>query len=214
MSAKRSGEKRTLVAALFCALAVAGMASVGLAWQTGCQLQGVCAPSAAWWPGPTPTTFLNPVPVTLPSSAGVINGGAQWQSGSFDDPWLYFPGGRTYTFFPLLTSDPTSPRFWGPYTNFEADLSTDSTPATTGNFTTGSGNIAEWFLVTDPSASQYAAEYAVDAAAPVPAFNITNASCADYYLRIVVTRSLPDDAGAAATDGSIDASLDLDAGTD
>jgi len=217
MSAKRSGEKRAIVATLVGAAAVAGIACVALESQTGCQLQNVCAPSSAWWPGPTPSTFENPVAVTLPSSAGIINGGTEWQSGSFDDQWLYFPGGRTYTIFPLMTTDPASPRFWGPYTTFQAYLSTDPNPATTGNFTEGSGNIAEWFLVTDPSASQYAAQSAVDAAAPVPAFNIVNASCAEYYLRIVVTRSLPDDAGVdagptvpedAATDAPSDSSLD------
>jgi hypothetical protein len=199
VSARPSGEKRAIIAAVIGGLAFAGIA---LAAQSGCQLQGTCAPTSAWWPPPTPSNVTGPVPASLPSSGTYDDN--DWQSSGLDDTWLDFPGGRTYTIFPFTTSQwQSSPRFYGPYTGFDIDVATDPQPTTTGNFTPASGNLAEVFLVSDPSPSQFAAQQVADAAAVPPSFNIVNATCADYYLRVVVHRdpTIPDtvpvpDAGA------------------
>jgi hypothetical protein len=207
-----SGRLRTIAATAGCAAALAGTAWAALAWQTGCQLQSVCAPSTAWWPPPTPTNFANPVNVPMPN-AGAIDDDT-WQTGSIDDQWLYFPGGRTYTIFPLQTSDPYSPRFYGPNWDFDVFVGTDPQPGTTGNFTIASGNLAEIFLVADPSPSQFASEMATNPSAAPPSFNVTNATCAEYYLRVVIHRYPgPDDAGvdaypASGGDASLDAGVD------
>ena len=206
-------KKRALVATVVSGVAFAGMVGATLTSQ-GCQLQGVCQQSSAWWPGPTPSNFPGPTVASLPNS-GLVDENT-WQSGSTDDPWLYFPGNRTYTIFPFTTSDPaTSQRFFGPDWDITVWIGTNPQPTTTGNYTTGSGNPAEVFLVTDPSPSQYAAEFAVDAAAPVPVFNVVNASCADYYMRVEVVRHPGMDAGPiedaapdSPPDSGPDASLD------
>jgi hypothetical protein len=126
-------------------------------------------------------------------------------------PVALLPGGaHVYD----LPAPDERPRFYGPNWDFDVFVGTDPQPGTTGNFTIASGNLAEIFLVADPSPSQFASEMATNPSAAPPSFNVTNATCAEYYLRVVIHRYPgPDDAGvdaypASGGDASLDAGVD------
>ena len=181
---------------------------------TNCQLQSVCQPSYYWYDD----YYVNPLPDTvhepLPSGAGVVDA-THWQSGPIDGAWLDYPGARQIVLFPNVVPGPgyTLPgNFPGPYTNIFVYVSPNEDANGPGsNWTLASGNIAE--VTTALLGTQWIV-------------SVTNASCAQYYVRVVVERaepdaSAPDDAGAEAgtagdagadagapTDASLDAQVD------
>jgi hypothetical protein len=154
----------------------------------------------------------------VPASAGKPDAN-DWQTGSFDDPWIDFPGERTVVVYPNGVGTPVGTgACQGPYPNVFAYISADPNPDFDGsNFTSGSGNPAE-FTVHAPNLSS-------DYFDPNWYVLITNASCAHYYLRVDIPCASPQpgavDAGTtldaaddAALDGSVDAVTSVDAAVD
>jgi len=194
---------RALTLFLFCLCAPAAAATL-----THCQLQSVCDASQYWYNDYFPSNEPAGVtPEPLPPGAGLIDA-THWQSGPIDGNWIDYPGERSIFLFPNLVpsasgAPPALPgNFPGPYTNVSVYVSPNQDANAIGsNWTLGSGNIAEVSIV-DPGSSNPSGAYIA----------VTNASCAQYYVRVVVERaepdaSAPDDAGADA--GSLaDASLD------
>jgi hypothetical protein len=181
-----------------------------------CQLQGVCQASFFWYDdylaGTTSTNIHEP----LPPGSGPFDG-VFWESGPVDGQWLDYPGERSIFLFPNLVPSATGAppalqgNFPGPYANVFVQVSPNQDAnATTSNWTFASGNLAEVTVVPPgPGASPEQWFIAV-----------TNASCADYFVRVVVQGYEPDagtledggsDSGVpndASTDGSVDAALD------
>jgi hypothetical protein len=108
-----------------------------------------------------------------------------WQSAPADGPWLDFPGNATVHFtYPAGFSNPFT---------WDAFVSTDPyQEAGAGTFTQGGGQPAEFTSLAPGS------------------IDVTNSSCAEYYLRVVAYEFPPEsDAGAdARTDAPVDAGRD------
>jgi hypothetical protein len=116
-----------------------------------------------------------------------------WESNPQDGTWLWFPRERTYV-FDIRPLAGRTPQLVQPY------LSAVAEPSKTGNFTPGGGNVT-LLSFARPNG-----------------INVTNDTCSDYFLRLVVVAAplpptLPD-AAAPTTDASglEDAGGDADAG--
>lgn len=115
-----------------------------------------------------------------------------WESNPVDGRWLPFPGNRAWV-FDLRELGNRVPQIVIPYLSASVDPLRENQ-----NFTVGGGNIA------------------VISGATNGFVTITNSSCADYFLRLVVisnpvppVASAPGDAGASgATDAATDAPSD------
>ncbi len=117
-----------------------------------------------------------------------------WQSSALDEPWLDFPGQRTWI-FDMRDLGGRMPQTFFPYISASA-----SPGATGGNFTLGGGNLAE---ISGASPGRVA---------------VRNGVCADYFLRLVVEAapyppSLPNETRDAEVDGEGDDAA-VDAGQD
>lgn len=113
-----------------------------------------------------------------------------WESNPIEGSWLAYPGQRTWVFdIPQL--DGRTP------TILDAYISGVQTPATTGHFTEGSGNLV-LFLQTRANHIE-----------------VRNESCSDYFLRLVIRTEPSNDAGApdAAADADADVVDAAEAGT-
>lgn len=110
-----------------------------------------------------------------------------WESNAVDAPWLSFEGSRTWEFDLRALGDRT-PHLVIPY------LSGSPNPLKENkNFTVGSGNVAVIL------GSTFGRVY------------INNATCADYFLRLVVVAP-PYPPGPMSIDAGSDASVDADGG--
>jgi hypothetical protein len=127
-----------------------------------------------------------------------------WESNDINEPWLAFPGQRTYQVWlpPQFVGD--MPYELIPWIGAVADPAVDETPNTPGgNFAIAPGSLAQFSLVSS-DVPLFASDGGVVHAA---GFLITNATCAEYRLRIVV-QSPGIDAGSASGPGGDDASSD------
>ena len=189
-----SRETMSLVASAVAAVACAAGA---LALAQGCSLKN-CEATNVWIQPPTappPPAAAFATAMDIPPGEGPVDDGVckkngtctTWQSGPIDGVYLDFPGQRTYAFFPLGNDG-----FTPPYSSITAYVSADADPTHTpgSNFTIGTGNLAEVQGDTEGG------------------FAIHNDTCAQYYLRVVVTRVVPQDGGAAV--GPADAAVDGD----
>jgi hypothetical protein len=174
---------------------------------TSCQL-AVCQGSFYWYDdyleGTTSTNIHEP----LPAGSGAVST-TQWESTPIDGQWLDYPGERTVFLFPNLVPSATGAppalqgNFAGPYFNVTAYVSPNQDAnASTSNWTVASGNLAE-ITVVPPGPGESPTQWFIA---------ITNATCAQYYLRVTVERTEPD--AGTPEDGGSDASVLLDASTD
>jgi hypothetical protein len=156
---------------------------------TDCQLQS-CQPSSYWYddvyvPHAGSTSFE-----PLPAGAAVVDA-THWESGPLEGQWLDYPGQRHI----LLLPD----NFPGPYTNITVYVSPNQLANDNGSsWTQASGNIAEVYSYL------YFGQWLV---------SVTNASCAQYYARVVVERADPNYGASIPDDAGVDAGTDAEAGT-
>ena len=183
---------RNVAATLAVGVACAGAATAVVTSQ-GCQLQGVCAGE-----------YVDAVPgladsVNVAPQAGLTDA-TTWQTGPTVGNWVHFPGGETYRFQTPFRGNNFSAIAW---------ISPDENPSlNNSNFTLAAGNVVEFENFADFDG------YGI--------FWVYNATCADYWLRIVVTEPA-EDAGAvppldasedAPTEGALDAPSAPDATLD
>jgi hypothetical protein len=174
---------------------------------TSCQLT-VCQGSFYWYDDYLEGTTSSNIHEPLPPGSGMVDA-TDWESGPFDGQWIDYPGERTIFLFPNLVPSATGAppalqgNFPGPYFNVTAYVSPNQDAnAVTSNWTPASGNLAE-ITIVPPGPGESPTQWFIA---------ITNASCAQYYLRVTVTRAEPD--AGAPEDGGSDAAAPSDASTD
>jgi hypothetical protein len=111
-----------------------------------------------------------------------------WESNPLESPWLNFHGMQTYTFH-------LPPEFAGrrialtqPYVSVADDPVGEASP-----WVAISGNATEWFLQPGPNG----------APSDPPVISVLNDTCAQYWLRVVVTFAAVND-----TDGGTEAAVE------
>jgi hypothetical protein len=157
----------------------------------GCAALSIAGAVAALAPTPACTTHQcdPPTPLNVPEDVGRTAGQVDpntWESSPLDAPWLNCPGMMTYALH--------MPQFAGrevllitPYLAVGGDPVSSN-----GVFVPAAGNATEFVLQTD-------------AGVPFdpPIINVLNDSCAQYWLRVVVTF-----AAVSASDGGADSESD------
>jgi hypothetical protein len=121
------------------------------------------------------------------SSIRVAGDQVVWESAPLAGPWGDFLGNRAYVFvFPM----PFQPIDVVPFVSVESTPQPNCIPSTTSppcGFTVASGQLAEFSGLTNDR------------------FTVSNATCQQYFLRVVVRGTLlPADGAAQASDSSID----------
>jgi hypothetical protein len=186
------------------AVIVAALAAGGaLVSVQGCQLKN-CDPSFADIHADRDAGPGQPLVLDVDAGEGRQLDPETWESTPMDGVFKEFPGQRYVNVYPP---------FPGPYSSIVTYVSADPWPSPPipvtdsgdydlskqrpdlGNFTVASGNIAEIASIN----------YNPFHPTQIVGFTLHNDSCAQYYMRVVVTRGIPD---AAPQDAAVDAPID------